>query len=69
LDEFASYLNFEQLPLYPHIADVFSTKQTFMTIIRPDNYIGLISGIVSPENVRDYLRYKIRYALTQSQDS
>ena len=41
--------------LYPHIAEIFGTKESFFVILRPDNYIGLISNDFAPESVRKYL--------------
>ncbi len=41
--------------LYPEIAEIFGTKESFFVILRPDNYIGLISNDFSPEGVRKYL--------------
>lgn len=64
LSEYADYTDFHTLPLYPHIAEFFGSKQSFVVVVRPDNYIGLITDLITPENIRDYLKYKIRYALT-----
>lgn len=41
--------------LYPHLAEVFGTKSSFFLIVRPDNYIGLISNDFSHDVIRDYL--------------
>ena len=41
--------------LFPHVAEVFGTSESFYLILRPDNYIGLISNDFSPEAVRSYL--------------
>lgn len=43
------------ISLYPNIAEVFGTKESFFVILRPDNYIGLISNDFSPDLVRSYL--------------
>jgi 2-polyprenyl-6-methoxyphenol hydroxylase-like FAD-dependent oxidoreductase len=43
------------ISLYPEIADIFGTRESFYVILRPDNYIGLISNDFSPETVRGYL--------------
>lgn len=43
------------VPLYPHISEIFGATQSFVVILRPDNYIGLISGDVSAEVVSGYL--------------
>jgi len=43
------------ISLYPHIAEIFGTTKSFYVILRPDNYIGMISNDFSPETVRGYL--------------
>jgi 2-polyprenyl-6-methoxyphenol hydroxylase-like FAD-dependent oxidoreductase len=43
------------ISLYPDIAERFGTKESFFVILRPDNYIGLISNDHSPEAVKTYL--------------
>ncbi len=42
-------------PLFPHVAETFGTTGSFCVILRPDNYIGLISDDLSPAAVREYL--------------
>jgi hypothetical protein len=64
LGDYASYADFHELPLYPNIAKTFGSKESFIVLLRPDNYIGLISENNSPETIRDYLKYKVRYSLT-----
>lgn len=54
--DFDSLLTRRQLPLYPHIADAFGTKESFNVLLRPDNYIGLISKGNSLEPVENYLK-------------
>lgn len=48
-------LDFHSLPLYPNIAEIFGTKQSFMVLLRPDNYIGLITNGNATEAVQKYL--------------
>jgi 2-polyprenyl-6-methoxyphenol hydroxylase-like FAD-dependent oxidoreductase len=36
-------------------SEIFGADRPFLVILRPDNYIGLISGDLSPERVRSYL--------------
>lgn len=64
LGDYAVYADFHELPLYPNVAEIFGKKESFVVLLRPDNYIGLILETGSPETIRDYLKYKIRYALT-----
>jgi 2-polyprenyl-6-methoxyphenol hydroxylase-like FAD-dependent oxidoreductase len=41
--------------LFPHVSELFGTDKSFFMILRPDNYIGLISDDFSPEVVKKYL--------------
>ena len=55
--EFAGndFTDFGELPLYPAIAEIFGATKTFSVLLRPDNYIGLITDDVSGEDLRNYL--------------
>jgi hypothetical protein len=43
------------IPLDSQVEEVFGTDQPFYLLLRPDNYIGLISPAVSPAALREYL--------------
>ena len=43
------------ISLYPDIAEIFGTNESFFVILRPDNYIGLISNDFSADAVKSYL--------------
>ncbi len=49
------FTDFHEMPLYPNIAEIFGASKTFSVLLRPDNYIGLISEDVSGEDLRAYL--------------
>ena len=53
--KFSEFVDFHHLPLYPHITEISDTTESFMILLRPDNYIGLISAEISLENVEKYL--------------
>jgi 2-polyprenyl-6-methoxyphenol hydroxylase-like FAD-dependent oxidoreductase len=55
--EFAAndFTDFHEMPLYPNIAEIFGASKTFSVLLRPDNYIGLITEDASGEDVRNYL--------------
>lgn len=53
--EFSQFVDFHNLPLYPHIAEIFDTSESFMVLLRPDNYIGFISAEISSEKLENYL--------------
>ncbi len=44
------------IPLYPHIAEIFDTDQTFCVLLRPDNYICYIASGVNVDGAKEYLR-------------
>ena len=43
------------LALTTEVAEIFGTDKPFILLVRPDNYIGLISNNVSLDAVRKYL--------------
>jgi len=55
--EFAEndFTDFHELPLYPNIAEIFGASKTFSILLRPDNYIGLITEDFSGEDLKTYL--------------
>lgn len=55
MKEWEGQIDSTVISLYPEIVDIFGTKESFFLILRPDNYIGLISNDFSPEVVPGYL--------------
>jgi 2-polyprenyl-6-methoxyphenol hydroxylase-like FAD-dependent oxidoreductase len=53
--ERAAWMDFHVVPLYPNVAEIFGARQSFTVLLRPDNYIGLITSDVSAEAVQAYL--------------
>ena len=55
--EFAGndFTDFGELPLYPAIAETFGATKTFSVLVRPDNYIGLITEDLTGEDLSNYL--------------
>lgn len=47
-------IDFHEIVLYPNIAEIFGTSRSFMILLRPDNYIGLISNDVSGAELNKY---------------
>ena len=54
MDKWKGQIDSTVISLYPQVAEIFGTKGSFFVILRPDNYIGLISNDFSPESVRKY---------------
>ena len=46
--------DFHSFPLYPHIADLFGCKNSFSVLIRPDNYIAMITENNSIAKIQEY---------------
>jgi 2-polyprenyl-6-methoxyphenol hydroxylase-like FAD-dependent oxidoreductase len=48
-------IDFAEAPLSVEVQEIFGTEEPFFVLLRPDNYIGLISAEISTEIVRNYL--------------
>jgi 2-polyprenyl-6-methoxyphenol hydroxylase-like FAD-dependent oxidoreductase len=44
-----------EMPLYPNITEIFGASKTFSVLVRPDNYISLMTEDLAGEDVRNYL--------------
>ena len=55
MQEWDGLIDSAVISLYPNISEIFGIKQSFFVILRPDNYIGLISDKFLPDIVRNYL--------------
>jgi hypothetical protein len=53
--QYTELVDFNAIPLYPQVAEVFGTDKSFNVLLRPDNYIGFISAETSPGELRVYL--------------
>lgn len=54
-DGYSDLIDEYRLPVYPQVAEIFGTKKSFNVLLRPDNYIGLITSDVSSAPVENYL--------------
>jgi 2-polyprenyl-6-methoxyphenol hydroxylase-like FAD-dependent oxidoreductase len=48
-------LDYQVIPLYPHVAEIFGRNEPFNVLLRPDNYIGFISPQTSSGRLGIYL--------------
>ena len=53
---FDSIIDRQTVPLYPHIAELFGVDKSFNVLLRPDNYIAMISHGSSLTPIDDYLK-------------
>ena len=49
------FLDVHRMPLYPHIAEIFGSTESFQVLLRPDNYIGMIEHGTGGENFEAYI--------------
>ncbi|MGI8787747.1 MAG: FAD-dependent monooxygenase [Pyrinomonadaceae bacterium] len=54
-NQYAGAITSSVVALYPLIADTFGASESFMVLLRPDNYIGFISANISIEALKYYL--------------
>ncbi len=50
-----SFYDYHSFPLYPHVAEFFGCKNSFSVLLRPDNYIAMITEENSLEKINEYL--------------
>lgn len=50
-----SFYDFHSFPLYPHVAEVFGCTKSFSVLLRPDNYIAMMTDDNSLEKINEYL--------------
>lgn len=48
-------IDFNIAPLSPKVKKIFGAEKPFLVLLRPDNYIGLLSAEISLEKVKNYL--------------
>ena len=58
--EYAHLVDHCDVPLYPHVAEIFGMTKAFNMLLRPDNYIAFISRETSLSQVGVYLKQFIR---------
>ncbi|MBX7171499.1 MAG: FAD-dependent monooxygenase [Pyrinomonadaceae bacterium] len=49
-------MDFQIIPLYPQVTEIFGSEKPFMILLRPDNYIAFLSSEISAEKVKNYFR-------------
>jgi 2-polyprenyl-6-methoxyphenol hydroxylase-like FAD-dependent oxidoreductase len=54
--EFYELMDYHEFPIYPHIAEVFGSAESFNVLLRPDNYIATISRGTSLTPIENYLK-------------
>jgi 2-polyprenyl-6-methoxyphenol hydroxylase-like FAD-dependent oxidoreductase len=48
-------VDFHIMPLYPKVAEIFGSRQSFKLLLRPDHYIALLSAGSSLDDINSYL--------------
>ena len=49
----------QTLPLYPNIASIFGSEESFTVVLRPDNYIGMLYKGTDLGRADEYMRDRI----------
>lgn len=60
-DEYGELIDFNIMPLYPHAVEIFGINQPFNVLLRPDNYIGMISIPFALDDLKSYMNRYIRH--------
>lgn len=55
-NDYAGLIDFQVVPILPHVAKIFGTEHPFTVLLRPDNYIGFVSSKPSVNDLRIYLK-------------
>jgi 2-polyprenyl-6-methoxyphenol hydroxylase-like FAD-dependent oxidoreductase len=53
-NQYADLIDVHMVPLYPQMAEIFGADESFMILLRPDNYLALISAEISSNELRSY---------------
>ncbi|KAB8334384.1 pentachlorophenol monooxygenase [Scytonema tolypothrichoides VB-61278] len=59
-NEYSDFIDFNVIPLYPRVVEIFGTNQPFKVLLRPDNYIGFISTDLDLDDLKAYINGFIR---------
>jgi hypothetical protein len=59
ITNYADILDYQVLTLYPELATMFGSDKTFALLLRPDNYIGLITSDPTLHTLELYLQETI----------
>ena len=46
--------DYHVFPLAPRVRELFGSEQPFQILLRPDNYIALITRDTSPQKINNY---------------
>ncbi len=66
-NRFDDRLDINLIPLIPKAAEIFGAEKSFFVLLRPDNYIGLISDKISAAEIKRYFN-DIYFTKTVSSD-
>lgn len=54
-EDYGDWITIIAVPLYPHVVDLFGLDKPFVALLRPDNYVGMLSLSRSLTDVRVYM--------------
>ncbi|MGI9036581.1 MAG: FAD-dependent monooxygenase [Pyrinomonadaceae bacterium] len=59
-EKHAALIDYKTIPLYPRVAEIFGTNQTFAVFVRPDNHIGFITRENAIDELHKYLTENLK---------
>jgi hypothetical protein len=59
--EFGDVLDVHVVPIFPAVTEAFGQHSSFAVLVRPDNYVGVISADIGLDTIRSYFADVIGY--------
>ena len=53
--KYSKFVDRHEVPIFPHVAEIFGTDKSFNVLLRPDNYIATVSQDASLAPIESYL--------------
>jgi 2-polyprenyl-6-methoxyphenol hydroxylase-like FAD-dependent oxidoreductase len=59
---YGQWVDFQTLPLYPRVVELFGSSEPFLALLRPDNHLAFISPKLSFDEMQSYFHTAIGHA-------
>lgn len=59
-EKYAELIDYQTIPLYPHVGEIFGASKTFSVFVRPDNHIGFITYGNPIDELNKYLTENLK---------
>ncbi|MBD2258261.1 FAD-dependent monooxygenase [Pseudanabaena sp. FACHB-2040] len=67
--EYGGCVDFHIIPLYPKVVEIFGSREPFKVLLRPDNYIALISADGALDDLKGYFNKVVGRTLSSALSS